>query len=349
MKYRELERELPNALIYYAVKANPAKEVLSVLNSLGSYFDAASIQEIELCVELGISVNRLAYGNTIKKARDIARANALGIDLFAFDSRAELQKLKTEAPGSRVYCRLFMSGSGADWPLSRKFGCSPVLARELIEEASAGGLKPVGISFHVGSQQRDLSQWSKGIDKVAEVFEQLNSGGIVLEMINIGGGFPAQYRQRIDKLDVYAATVRESMSRHFGNNPPTLLIEPGRAITGDAGIIQTEVVLIAEKSRELNRRWVFLDIGKFGGLPETYEESIQYRLRTPHDGAPEGPVVIAGPTCDEIDVLYETSDYFLPLALKEGDKIEIMSAGAYTATYSSIGFNGFPPLRQYYI
>ena len=92
-----------------------------------------------------------------------------------------------------------------------------------------------------------------------------------------------------------------------------------------------------------------MDIGKFGGLPETYEESIQYRLRTPHDGAPEGPVVIAGPTCDEIDVLYETSDYFLPLALKEGDKIEIMSAGAYTATYSSIGFNGFPPLRQYYI
>ena len=139
------------------------------------------------------------------------------------------------------------------------------------------------------------------------------------------------------------------MVRHFGNRPPRIIAEPGRYIAGDAGIIQTEVVLVAEKSREPDKRWIFLDIGKFGGLPETFEEAIQYRITTPHDGSPGGPVVLAGPTCDEVDVLYAAAGYTLPLDLTAGDRIEIHSAGAYTATYSAVGFNGFPPLSEYYI
>ena len=126
-------------------------------------------------------------------------------------------------------------------------------------------------------------------------------------------------------------------------------VEPGRGIVGDAGLIQTEVVLISRKSRGDERRWVYLDVGKFGGLPEVMDEAIQYRLRTPRDGGREGPVVIAGPTCDEVDVLYENAGYTLPLGLAVGDKVEILSAGAYTATYASVGFNGFPPLAEHYI
>ena len=95
--------------------------------------------------------------------------------------------------------------------------------------------------------------------------------------------------------------------------------------------------------------WWPKNIGKFGGLPETFEEAIQYHITTPHDGGPSGPVVLAGPTCDEVDVLYDAAGYALPLALTEGDRIEILSAGAYTATYASVGFNGFPPLSEYYI
>jgi len=347
--YRDLERALPQADIFYAVKANPAKEVLATLLSLGAFFDTASIYEIETCLDIGASPDRIAYGNTIKKARDIAKAFDHGVGLFAFDSRAELAKLKTQAPGASVFCRIFMDGAGADWPLSRKFGCDPDLAVELMCRAADDGLKPAGVSFHVGSQQRDLAQWDVAIERAAMVFSTLGARGVELALVNIGGGFPARYRQDIEPMENYGEAIRASIVKHFGNRPPRVIAEPGRSIAGDAGIIQTEVVLVAEKSREPDRRWVFLDIGKFGGLPETFEEAIQYRVTTPHDGGPVGPVVLAGPTCDEVDVMYDAAGYSLPLALESGDLIEILSAGAYTATYSSVGFNGFPPLSEYYI
>jgi ornithine decarboxylase len=181
------------------------------------------------------------------------------------------------------------------------------------------------------------------------VFSALGARGIELELMNIGGGFPAQYRQDIEPLQSYGDAIRDAIVKHFGNRPPRVIAEPGRSIAGDAGILQTEIVLVAEKSREPDRRWVYLDVGKFGGLPETFEEAIQYRITTPRDGGPSGPVVLAGPTCDEVDVLYDKAGYSLPLGLTAGDKIEILSTGAYTATYASVGFNGFPPLSEYYI
>jgi ornithine decarboxylase len=130
---------------------------------------------------------------------------------------------------------------------------------------------------------------------------------------------------------------------------PEIIVEPGRQIAGDAGAIQAEVVLVSHKDIGDQKRWVYLDIGKFGGLPETMDEAIKYRLVTPHDGKPAGKVILAGPTCDEVDVLYEKAGYDLPLDLAVGDKVQVMSAGAYTTTYSSVGFNGFPPLREVYI
>ena len=316
---------------------------------MGSFFDTASIYEIETCLDIGASPDRIAYGNTIKKARDIAKAHEYGIDLFAFDSRAELAKLAANAPGARVFCRIFMDGAGSDWPLSRKFGCEPDLAIELLCQAAEDGLVPAGVSFHVGSQQRNLGQWDVAIERAAFVFSALGARGVELELMNMGGGFPARYLQDIEPVENYGEIIRASIVKHFGNRPPRIIAEPGRSIAGDAGIIQSEVVLVAEKSREPDRRWVFLDVGKFGGLPETYEEAIQYRITTAHDGGPVGPVVLAGPTCDEVDVLYKKTEYQLPLALDSGDKIELLSTGAYTSTYASIGFNGFPPLNEYYI
>jgi ornithine decarboxylase len=168
-------------------------------------------------------------------------------------------------------------------------------------------------------------------------------------MVNMGGGFPARYRSDIQPLRAYAEGIMAAVTRHFGNRLPSLVIEPGRGIAGDAGIIQSEVVLISRKTYDAGRRWVYLDVGRFGGLPEVIDEAIKYRIRTPRDGGPTGPVVMAGPTCDEVDMLYDKSGYELPLDLAVGDKVEILSAGAYTASYSSVGFNGFPPLREYYI
>ncbi len=347
--YARLRAALPPAAIYYAVKANPAPQILALLDREGSCFDAASVYEIDSCLAAGATPERISFGNTIKKQAHIARAFDLGVRLFAFDSGAELEKLAVAAPGARVYCRFLMSGDGADWPLSEKFGCDPRIAAHLLVRAAELGLEPSGVSFHVGSQQRDVGQWDIALGIAADIFAAVAASGIELDMVNIGGGFPARYRAPNTPLIGYATAIMAAMTRHFGNRLPAMIAEPGRCLPGDAGVIQTEVVLISRKSDAAERRWVYLDIGRFGGLVEVMDESIEYRIRTPHSGGPTGPVVIAGPTCDEVDVLYDAAGYELPLELAVGDKLEIVSAGAYTASYCSVGFNGFPPLREYYI
>jgi ornithine decarboxylase len=347
--YDMLRRYLPNASVYYAVKANPARDVVAMLAKKGSCFDVASPNEIALCLDNGATADRISFGNTIKKERDIATAYAAGIRLFAFDSEAELDKLARVAPGARVFCRILVSCEGADWPLSRKFGCTPEMAVTLLSRARDFGLDPYGVSFHVGSQQTDLNQWDGAIGAAARMFSLLAQADINLRMVNIGGGFPAQYRGEVSPIANYAAAVTTALTRHFGNHLPEVIVEPGRSLVGDAGVIQSEVVLISDKGDGDGKRWVYLDVGKFNGLAETMDESIKYRIETPGRNGPSAPVVIAGPTCDSADILYEKTQYKMPLSLSVGDKVEIVSTGAYTASYASVGFNGFAPIRTYCI
>jgi ornithine decarboxylase len=347
--YRRLCYELPDTEIYYAVKANPAEPVLALLRDLGSKFDAASIYEIEQCLALDITPDRLSFGHTVKKESHIKRAFDAGIRQFAFDSIQELEKLSRAAPGASVYCRYLTPNDGADWPLSEKFGCNPDYAVELLCNAADLGLIPSGVSFHVGSQQRNAGAWDAALSTAARIYSDAAGRGIELSMLNLGGGFPSHYRTPMSELPVHTDAIKLSLKRYFGDDLPRIIAEPGRYIPGDAGVIQSEVVLISRKSPDAEKRWVYLDIGKFGGLPEVLDEAIQYRIRTPHDGVETGPVILAGPTCDEVDVIYDTAGYELPLDLAVGDRIEVLSTGAYTASYSSVGFNGFPPLKEYYI
>ena len=266
--------------------------------------------------------------------------------LYAFDSAAELDKIAAAAPGSKVFCRLLTSGVGADWPLSRKFGCEIEMARDLLVDAASKGIVPHGVSFHVGSQQKDPEAWDAAIEQAAWVFKECEAKGVSLTMLNLGGGFPTRYRRDIPGLPDYGGAIRASLEKHFGNRIPDLIVEPGRQLVGDAGILRAEVVLISRKGRNDPRRWVYLDVGKFGGLAETMDEAIQYPIATPRKGKVER-VILAGPTCDSADVLYERADYRLPLDLQVGDQIEFRSAGAYTATYASVAFNGFAPLKTY--
>jgi len=350
--YETLRHYLPLADVYYAVKANPAAEVVKLLVGLGSSFDTASRPEIELCLAQGATPDSISFGNTIKKQRDIAWAYEQGVRLFAFDSEAELEKLAQSAPGARVYCRLLMLCEGAEWPLSRKFGCDAEMARDLLIKARDLGLDPYGISFHVGSQQTDLDQWDIAVGKTEMLFTELNAAGIELKMVNLGGGFPARYSSDVRSIDAYADAVMRAMTKHFGNNLPQMIIEPGRSMVGEAGVLQTEVVLVSRKSYEDDQRWVYLDVGKFGGLAETMDEAIKYRIVTPYDheeSLENAPVILAGPTCDSADILYEKSNYRMPVKLKVGDKVQILSTGAYTTSYSAVNFNGFAPLKAYFI
>ncbi|MGO4838905.1 alanine racemase, partial [Rhizobiaceae sp. 2RAB30] len=187
------EKALPDSKVYYAVKANPAPEILRLLASMGSCFDTASVAEIEMAMDAGASADRISYGNTIKKERDVARAYQLGIRLFAVDSVEEVEKIARAAPGSRVFCRVLTDGAGAEWPLSRKFGCVPAMAVDVLRHARTLGLDAYGVSFHVGSQQTDLSAWDRALGDAKAVFAALAEEGIVLGMVNMGGGFPTRY------------------------------------------------------------------------------------------------------------------------------------------------------------
>ena len=347
--YQAFAKALPDTRVFYAVKANPAPEVLTLLAKLGSCFDTASIPEIEMALAAGAPADRISYGNTIKKERDVARAYALGVRLFAVDCKAEVDKVARAAPGSKVFCRFLHDCAGAEWPLSRKFGCDPAMAVDVLEHAHRLGLVAHGVSFHVGSQQRRTQSWDGALKSAATIFRACAERGINLSMVNLGGGFPTRYLKDVPTVKSYGTSIFRALRKHFGNAIPETIIEPGRGMVGNAGIIETEVVLISKKSDEDEVRWVYLDIGKFGGLAETMDESIRYAIRTPHDGAEMTPCVLAGPTCDSADVMYEKLPYPLPVTLEIGDKLLIEGTGAYTSTYSSVAFNGIPPLRTYHI
>ncbi len=347
--YRALAHTLPLARIYYAVKANPAAPILHRLVGLDSHFDAASIEEIEYCLDAGARPGAISFGNTIKKVSAIRRAHEAGVGMFAFDSEEELLKLAQHAPGAQVYCRVLVENEGADWPLSRKFGTTIDNAKALMLQAADLGLDPYGLSFHVGSQQTTTRAYEIAIAKVGMLFTDLMDAGVKLRMMNLGGGFPTRYRDAVPEIDQFGNAIMDAMIAHFGNNLPEMVIEPGRFVVGDAGVVSAEVVLVSQRDKADPLRWVYLDIGRFGGLAETEGEAIKYRIATEHDGGPTGPVSIAGPTCDGADILYEKSNYRLPLALRSGDRVELMSTGAYVTTYASQRFNGFAPLAEYYI
>ncbi|MFZ3357575.1 MAG: type III PLP-dependent enzyme [Xanthobacteraceae bacterium] len=347
--YRAFAKALPDSRVFYAVKANPAPELLSILAALGSCFDTASVAEIEMVLAAGATAERISFGNTIKKERDIARAFALGVRLFAVDSKAEVEKIGRAAPGAKVFCRFLFGCAGAEWPLSRKFGCDPEMAVDVLDHAQKLGLEPCGVSFHVGSQQRRTAAWDEALKSAAAIFRACADRGINLTMVNLGGGFPTKYLRDVPAVESYGRSIFRALRKHFGNRIPETIIEPGRGMVGNAGLIEAEVVLVSNKSEHDHVRWVYLDIGKFGGLAETMDESIRYPIKTPRDGDEVGPCVLAGPTCDSADVMYEKRPYDLPVSLEIGDKVLIEGTGAYTATYAAVAFNGFAPLRTFHI
>ena len=347
--YAGFAKALPDSRVFYAVKANPAPELLKLLVGLGSCFDTASVAEIEMVLAAGASPERISFGNTIKKERDVARAYALGVRLFAVDCKAEVEKIARAAPGAKVFCRFLFGCAGAEWPLSRKFGCDPEMAVDVLEHAHKLGLEAVGVSFHVGSQQRRTAAWDEALKSASAIFRACAERGIALSMVNLGGGFPTKYLRDVPAVEAYGRSIFRALRKHFGNAIPETIIEPGRGMVGNAGMIEAEVVLVSNKSAHDHVRWVYLDIGKFGGLAETMGESIRYPIKTLRDGDEVGPCVLAGPTCDSADVLYEKRPYELPISLEIGDKVLIEGTGAYTATYAAVAFNGFAPLRTFHI
>ncbi len=343
--YRALDAALSGSArtvrIRFAVKAAPMPEIVALLDELGAEFDVASIGEIELCLQLGVDPRKLCYGNTIKKAADVATAFAWGVRRYACDTEADLDNIARLAPGSEVECRFLAAAPASTTPFGTKFGCSPAEAARLLTRAADLGLVPAGPYFHTGSQQLDPAAWRIGISQAAEIAKTLADKNIPVRTVNVGGGLPISYVNEALPLSEFCVTIRASMDEYF-TQPTELVVEPGRALVGSAGVIHAEVVSV--RTAPDGRRWVYLDVGRYNGLAETENEYIAYRFRTARDGDPVDEAVVAGPTCDGDDVLYQRTRVLLPTTLQAGDWLEILDTGAYTASYSSVSFNGFPPL-----
>jgi ornithine decarboxylase len=351
-QYQELASYFPDSRIHYSVKANPSSEIIATLHQLGCNFDFASIYEMDKLIALGVSPEKMLFGNTIKKASDIEYAYQQGVRLFATDCQSDIENIARYAPGSSIYTRILVQGGEtADWPLSRKFGCHPMSALSLLEKALSLGLKPCGVSFHVGSQQRSVWQWNEALTSVAQIFALAEKQGIILEMVNMGGGFPARYVNKTHSLKEYAVEINRYLQENFGSQIPKIILEPGRSLVGNAGILVSEIITISKKSRSDSHRWVYLDAGKFNGLMETMGEGTKYPVVMAEDNEKKrvGEVILAGPTCDSDDIMYEKARYKLPLTASSGQRLYWLSTGAYTASYASVEFNGFPPIKCYFM
>ncbi|MEU4813160.1 type III PLP-dependent enzyme [Nocardia fluminea] len=340
--YRTLDAAVAvGTRIRYAVKAAPVAELITLLDDEGAEFDVASIGEIEQCLDLGVVPERLCYGNPIKKSAHIARAFALGVRRYAFDTEDDLDRIAEHAPGSEVECRFLSSAPESRTPFGTKFGCSPTEALRLLVRARDLGLTVAGPYFHVGSQQLDPAAWRIGIEQAGAIVTALADKDIHVTAVNVGGGLPISYVDAAPELDAIAAAI-SGAAAEFLPAAIGLIVEPGRALVGNAGTVHAEVVGV--RFAPDGRRWVYLDIGRYNGMAETENEYIAYRFVTDRDGDPVSEAVVAGPTCDGDDVLYQRTKVLLPTTLRAGDRIQILHTGAYTASYSSVSFNGFPPL-----
>lgn len=343
--YRALKRGMPKANIHYAVKANPHPTILKKLVKLGCRFDAASMGEIKMCLDAGAKPEHISFGNTIKRTQDIEFAYKNGIDLFSADAEEELEKIARLAPGSKVFIRILISSAEAEWPLSRKFGCSSSYVIPLLDYAKGLDLQPVGLSFHVGSQTKHPYMWYDCLDSVAAIWQNARDEGHNLYLLNIGGGFPAYYGVDITDPEDYGVDLMHAIVERF-DGVDYIMAEPGRGLVGSAGAMAAEVLLVSRKTPGDHIRWVFLNVGRFSGLAEVEGEAIKYQfVVTGKEDEETSECIIAGPTCDSADILYEKNKVALPINLAAGDKIIVKTCGAYTSTYSTVAFNGFPPLE----
>ena len=332
--YSRLRAALPEADCYYAVKANPHVEVLQTLAAQGSGFEVSSLAELRAVRELGVPASRVMSSNPIKTVAFIQTAFREGVDRFAVDSRPELVKLAHHAPGSRVYVRLTVDNSGSEWPLAKKYGASASDAVQLLREARAFGLRPYGLTFHVGSQCLDKASWASALMLCHELWRELAADGIELQMLSLGGGFPVRHTRPVPSLDEIGRETRRVLRSLFPPERVEVTVEPGRALVGEAGLLVASVIGHATRG---NERWLYLDAGVFNALLEAIQ-GFRYQLRTERGGPPRH-YVLAGPSCDSVDTI--SQEALLP-ELSVGDRVYFLNAGAYTLSYAS-SFNGFEP------
>lgn len=335
-----------NAEIYYALKANSDPKILQYLDEMGSGFEAASLYEIELLIKLGVNAKKIIYGTAVKPATHIIYAHKAGIDRYAADSKEEVEKIASLAPGARIFIRTVVDDTGSVFTMSERFGAPITTVKNLLLFAIELGLKPYGISFYVGSQATNANRWANGINTVKPVIEELAEQGIKLDIINIGGGFPASYKNHKNAPLLPEIVARIHNSLHTLPYIPKIIMEPGRGLVANSTVLVSEVIARNDRS---GKPWLVLDAGIYNALYEAmvHQGATEYTVHPLHpanDSKESMICTLAGPTGDSLDVI--ARNVVLPAYIGVGDRLIFENAGAYTIALAC-AFNGFPKPELY--
>jgi len=327
-------QNIRNSTVFYAVKANPDIEVIKLADKLGMGFEIASEGELKLLSTIGVKPERIISSNPVKTFKFLKMSASYGVNYFAYDSEAEVDKMAAFVPRCNVYVRLSVPNEGSEWPLSKKFGVEVERAAELLFYARGKGLNPVGVTFHVGSQCTNVYNWNSALDKAKALWDITERNGLRLSLLNIGGGYPIKYTKNVVDVDAIEKNVDRLIREKF---PPgvRIFIEPGRAFVGDAGIFVTSVIGKANRGDE---NWLHIDVGVFNGLMESVGGiKYTYIVETKREARTKKKWTLAGPSCDSFDVIDKNVSLPEP---EIGKLVLILSGGAYTISYAS-EFNGF--------
>ena len=328
-------KALPRVKPFYAIKANSHPEILKTMVAGGSGFDVASIPEMQAVLSAGATPDRIIFANTIKPASSIAAAAKAGVDLMAFDSEYELDKIAEGAPASRVIVRIKVPNIGSIVELSLKFGVEPADAIPLLIKAHKLGLRPAGVSFHVGSQCMRVENFIQALEMAAIIVGDARLMQLPLDLLDIGGGFPiAHFDHEEDPFAPVAGVIAQEIDRLFDANIQ-LIAEPGRFLVGPAA---TLIMRVVGKAIRENKHWYYLDDGVYGALSGMIFDHATYQFKVARGGRRQLST-LAGPTCDSLDIIARGEE--LP-ELEIGDIVYVDNIGAYSVA-SATYFNGLPP------
>ena len=334
-KVEVFNRYLPRVEIYYAMKANPAQEIIQVFSELGLSFDVASSGEMRQLAEVGVSGDRMIYANPVKTTESLSTAQELKVKRMTFDSMGEINKIKLGQPEAEVLLRIQIENSNALVDLNSKFGVHPEEAPQLWRAAKEKGLDIVGLCFHVGSQAETTEAYKKAILTCRKLFDQAGEEGIQFRILDIGGGFPISKKDFAPDYEKYFGEINFLLEKYFPRTE--ICAEPGRFLCGEAGTIITSVIGVTQRR---GMAFYTLDEGVYGAFSGKVFDHWDFTPRIAKEGE-MFPSVLAGPSCDSIDIVV---DHILLPPLSIGDLLIFDITGAYS--YASAGsFNGFSKIH----
>jgi ornithine decarboxylase len=338
-QFKTFRKALPEVTPYYAIKANPYPGIIKKFIELGAGFDVASANEMNTVLELGASPEKIIFANTIKSNEDMRCACKKKVKLMTFDNEPELYKIAKACPGAKVIIRIKVANIGSIVELSLKFGADPEQSISLLKKARSLGLKPMGISFHVGSQCTNAENYLQALEVSSAIFNEAKQSGIFLTILDIGGGFPIKHFEKDNHLtfERMAVQIRKKLLRLFDKNVK-FIAEPGRFFVGPSGILVTQVIGRAFRN---NKNYYYLNDGLYGDFSGIVFDHCKYEFRTLKRGQ-KFLSTLAGPTCDSFDTISLSED--LP-EMDVGNIVYVKNIGAYSCASAVPNFNGFKPAK----